>query len=154
MAAWQLVDGREPVDRPEDFPTDLISTEPELRCHLDQLRKLEPGIISLSSPTGEALQIGIGGLYAALRWYPNPHGSAPSRDILADRTYCSGRVDFRAEGDSIAFRPEHLMPVDHVIEMVLYFFKHQRLPDWVAWKEWDAVRNKWNLKPALNARSA
>jgi hypothetical protein len=154
MTVWRLVDGREPVDCPEAFPTVDISSEGELRQELERLRQLEPGIVSLSGPTEEALQIGIGGSFAGLRWYENAHVSERSRDILADRLYCPNRIDFAAEGDTIAFWPEHLMPVERVIEIVGYFFKHQRLPDWIGWKEWDPARKQWNIKPATDARSA
>jgi hypothetical protein len=154
MLAWCLVDGRDPVDRPDDFPTKPISGETELRQELDRRRHLEVGIVSLQSPTGEALQIGIGGPFAGLRWFENPHSSEKSRDLLADGPYCSTRVDFLAEGDTIAFWPEHLMPVDQVVEIAVYFFKHARLPDWVAWKEWDGTRKKWHIQSAIKVRSA
>ncbi len=154
MAAWRLVDGRDPVDRPDGFGTKLIPGEAELRQELDRHRRLEPGIVSLQSPTGAALQIGIGGPFAAVRWYENPHTSEKTRDLLADGNYCATRVDFLAEGDTIAFWPEHLMPVDQVVEIAMYFFKHERLPDWIAWKEWDATRKKWHVKSAIKVRSA
>ena len=154
MNAWRLIDGRDPVDTPNDFPARVISADSGLRQEMDRLRKIEPGIVSLESPNGEALQIGIGGPFAGLRWYQNPHSAGPSRDLLADRPYCSSRVDFMAEGDTIAFWPEHLMPVDQVIEIVVYFFNNRRLPEWVAWKEWDAAQGQWNLKSAIRVRSA
>jgi len=153
MAEWRLIDGRNPADSPQDFPAKLISSEAELREELDRLRQLEPGIVSLNSPTGGALQIGIGGPFAGLRWYKKLQSDAPS-EVLADRPYCSSRIDFLAEDDAIAFWPEHLMPVDQVIESVVYFFGHQRLPDWVAWKEWDHSQLNWHVKSAIKIKSA
>jgi hypothetical protein len=152
MAAWRLTDGRDPADGPEDFPAKAIANESELRQELDRLRHLTPAIVSFTSPAGDALQIGIGGPFAGMRWYQSVSG--PSREVLADRSYCSGRIDFASEGDSIAFWAEQLMPVDQVIDIAVYFFRHQRLPDWVAWKEWDSARSKWHIKPAISARSA
>lgn len=154
MTEWRLVDGRDPVDDPDDFPTIPITSEADLRQELDRLRKMEPGIVSLSSPTNEALQIGIGGAFAGLRWYQNPKLSQQRREILADHAYCANRVDFMAEGDTIAFWPENLMPVDQAISIVVYFFNHQSLPEWSGWKEWDAGRGRWNIKPPAKAASA
>ncbi len=154
MASWRLVDGRYPPDDPDDFPIIVISSEAELRQELARLLQLEPGIVSLTSPTNEALQIGIGGPLAGLRWYQDPRSCEPSREILADRSYSPNRVDFLAEGDSIAFWPEQLLPADQAVDIVVYFYNHQRLPDWVGWREWDAVCYKWDVKPAVAARSA
>src|SRR4051794_9005544 len=109
MAEWRLVDGRHPADSPDNFPTVRISSEIELRQELARQVQLEPGIISLTSPANEALQIGIGGPFIGLRWYQDPRSSDMSRDLLADRPYCSDRVDFLAEGDTLAFWPENLM---------------------------------------------
>jgi hypothetical protein len=152
MATWRLVDGRDPVERPDRFPTKLISSEAELRQELDRLRLLEPGIVSLTSPDGESLQLGIGGPCSALRWYGSDNKR--SRDLLAHRPYHSNRIDFLAEGDTIAFWPEQLMPVDQVTDIVVYFFKHHHLPDRIALKEWDSARNKWITRPAVQACSA
>ncbi len=148
MADWRLLDGR------DHFPTVSISSEDELRQELHRLRQLEPGIVSLISPTNEALQIGIGGSFAGLRWYQNPKLSQRNREILADRPYSAKRVDFMAEGDTIAFWPEHLMPVEQAIGIVLYFFNQQSLPNWVGWKEWDTVKSRWNINPPAKAASA
>ena len=154
MGVWRLVDGRDPVDHPDDFPVKTIASEAELRTELDRLGRLDPGIVILQSPSGQSLQVGIGGSFVGLRWYQNPETSEQSRDLLADEVCCSERVDFRAEGDSIAFWPEHLMPLDEGIDIAVYFYHHLRLPEWVAWKEWDPARYKWNIKSAVKVRSA
>jgi hypothetical protein len=154
MGDWRVIDGRDPADGPENFPFVRISSETELRQELARQRQLEPGIVSLSSPVSGALQIGIGGPLAGIRWYVNPYPPGQSRDVLADHAYAEKRIDFLAEGDHIAFWPENLMPVDQAIEIVVYFFNHQRLPDWVGWKEWDPAACKWKIKPAASVRSA
>ncbi len=154
MGHWRLIDGRDPAESPEDFPTVPISSETELRQELARQQQLEPGIVSLACPANGALQIGIGGPFAGIRWYHNPYPPHSSRDILVDHPCTPGRIDFLAEGDTIAFWPENLMPVDQAIDIVLFFFNHQRLPDWVGWKEWDPVQHRWKIKPATNVRSA
>jgi hypothetical protein len=154
MAVWKLVDGRYPAESPEAFRETVIGSEAELRRELDRLRHLEPATVSIFNPSGEALQIGIGGPFAGIRWHRNPHTSKQSRDILADHPYCPNRVDFASEGDAIAFWPEHLMPVDQAIAIAVYYYQHSELPDWVAWKEWDEVRRQWTIKPGIGVLSA
>jgi hypothetical protein len=154
MADWRLLDGRNPVESPDDFPAQTISCDVELRRELDRLRKLQPAIVSLQSPKDEALQIGIGGPVAAIRWFRDPKNSELCRDVLANCPYGSDRVDFLSEGDTIAFWPEHLMPIDHAVDIIVSFFKHERLPEWVSWKEWDPARNKWIIKSSPKVRSA
>jgi hypothetical protein len=150
MADWRLIDGRYPADHDDALPAKAIESEFELVQELDRLRELEPGIFTLNSPTGEALQIGIGGPLAGLRWFENPQTSVNSRDVLADRPSCPGRVDFHAEDEEVPFWPEHLLPVEQAIDIVVFFFTNQRLPDWVAWEEWDSTHHHWNVhRPAV-----
>lgn len=151
MATWRLVDGRDPADSPEAFPAISICTEAELRHELDRLREQEPAIVSLNGPNGAALQIGIGGPLIGMRWFGTPR---KVREVLADHIYAPGRIDFRAEGDSTAFWPEHLMPADQAIEVIVSCFTHGGLPDWVRWREWDASRGQWHVNPAVTAKSA
>src|ERR1700722_7847052 len=124
MGDWRLTDGRDPADGPEDFPTVPISSEAELRQELARLRSLEPGIVSLSSPADGALQIGIGGPFAGVRWFYDPNPPHLSRDVLVDHPCFQDRIDYLAEGDHISFWPENLIPVDQAIEIILYFFNH------------------------------
>src|SRR5215207_2149965 len=119
MDGWRLTDGRDPADSPEEFPTVLITSESQLRQELERLRRMSPAIVSLSNPGHGALQIGLGGPFAGLRWFVEPFSSPRIREILADRSYCSSRMDFSAEGDTIAFSPDLLMPVEQAIEIAV-----------------------------------
>jgi hypothetical protein len=155
MSQWQLIDGREPVEDPDAFPKLLASSELDLRHKLEQFRQQDPGMFSLTSPDGgDALQIGLGGPFGGVRWFENAKDSLRSRVLLADRLYSKHHVDFLAEGDTNTFWPEQLMPADQLIEVIVHYYNHHRLPDWVAWKEWDPVKDGWTYKPATAVRSA
>ncbi len=151
MDQWQLVDGSIPVDGPEDFPRVTIRSEGQLREELRRLRDREPGIFALESPADDALQIGIGGPFWGMRHYRNREVHAV---VLADRIDHEKRIDFAAEEDAIAFWPEELLPFERAIEVIIYYYRNLRLPDWIGWKEWDSARKQWNIKPATDARSA
>ncbi len=151
MDHWQLVDSTMSVDGPECFPRITIQSEAQLRTELSRLRDREPGIFVLECPHHAALQIGIGGPFAGLRLFRNRNAEAV---VLAERPYCDKRIDFLAEDDHIAFWPENLMPVDQVINIVVYFFNQHRLPDWITWKKWDAVQHRWIIETAASVRSA
>ncbi|SRR5260370_11426828 len=145
MAEWHLTDGREPADGPEEFPSVVIESENQLRDELHRLQKLEPGIVALNGPAEKAIQIGIGGPVAGIRYYEAPKKSPRFRVVLADRPCCEKQVDFLAEGDTVAFFPESLFAVEEAIEIVVHFFKHQELPDSVSWKEWNPVTKQWRM---------
>jgi hypothetical protein len=153
MVRWEVIDLINPADGPEEFPRVVVQTEAQLREELARLRLRQPAIIGLASSTGEGLQIGFGGPFAGIRWLKSTH-SARGGAVLADRIYCDKRIDFAAEEDTIAFWPENLIPVESAIEVIVYFYKNHRLPDWIAWKEWDRESCQWIVKPATNARSA
>jgi hypothetical protein len=151
MAQWQLVDGSMPAEGPECFPTVTIQSEAHLREELNRLRNREPGIFVLESPDHDALQIGMGGPLSGLRRFRNQDAHSV---VLADRPYSAKRVDFASEGDTLAFWPDELIPVEQAIEVILFFYKNRSLPDWIGWKEWDRDRSKWIIKPATAVRSA
>ncbi len=145
MGEWRLVDGRAPAESPEAFPSIVIESESQLREALMRLQKLEPAVVSVQSPRNKAIQLGIGGPWAGIRYFPSPQKSPAHRVVLADRPGCAKRVDFAAEEDTIAFFSDSLIPVDEAIEIAVYFFTHRELPNWVSWKEWDPAVSQWRM---------
>jgi hypothetical protein len=150
---WELIDLINPADAPEEFPRVVIQSESQLRSELHRLQQREPAIVGLEGPIDQGLQMGIGGPYAGIRWAEYPV-SRRGGTALADRIYSEKRVDFASEEDTLAFWPDELIPVERAIEVIVYFYKNHRLPDWIAWKEWDPERYQWIVKPATSARSA
>jgi hypothetical protein len=153
MERWELIDLRDPADAPEEFPRIVIQSESHLRAELARLREREPSILALEGPTDQGLQIGLGGPYAGIRWGEHPV-SQRTGTALADRICSDKRIDFASEESSIAFWPDELIPVERAIEVIVSFYQNHRLPRWIAWKEWDPVRNIWEVKPSTEARSA
>lgn len=153
MTGWRLTDGRDPTDSPDDFPRLEIDSKSQLRQELDRLRRMAPAIVSLQAPGRGGLQIGIGGPFGGLGWFSEPFSAARVKEVLADRPYCATRMAFAAEGDTLTFAPELLIPADIASDIALQVFEQGQLPTWVSWKEWDPVQNRWTTTPATNARS-
>lgn len=141
MKKWVLVDGRDPAESPDDFPTVELISETHLRGELLKFQCREPSIIALSSD-GEALQIGLGGELAGIRWFKEPP-FANGGEVLADRVYCDHRIDFLAEGDTISFWPENLMPAEIAIEVICHYYNTSHFPTWVCQKNWDNDAKRW-----------
>jgi hypothetical protein len=153
MERWELIDLRDSADAPEDLPRVVIQSEGHLRAELERLRDRDPAILALEGPIAQGLQFGLGGAYAGIRWGEHPVSNRTGT-VLADRVYSEHRIDFASEESTIAFWQDELIPVERAIEVIVSFYKTQRLPSWIAWKEWDPVRNVWEVKPSTEARSA
>lgn len=146
MEHWQLIDTIESADAPEEFPRVAIQSVEQLRAELGRLRQREPSVIGLQGPDQEGLQIGFGGPLAGIRYYVQ--GNA-ERVILADRPYSEKRVDFKSEGDFLAFWPDELVPVDQASEIVTHFYRTRSFPEWANWKEWDRLSKTWKMRRAV-----
>jgi hypothetical protein len=153
MDHWELIDLMNQADAPEAFPRVVIQSEAQLRAELSRFALREPAILALEGPIDQGLQFGLGGPYAGVRWAEHPV-SERGGSAIPDRVYCQKRIDFASEEDTIAFWPDELMPTNDAIEIIVYFYNNQRLPDWIAWKEWDPIEHKWTMKPATKAQSA
>jgi hypothetical protein len=147
MNEWKLADCFEPIEEPEDCPVFPFTSEEELRNLLDRFRQRSPSLIILDSPEGEHLKIHIGGPFAGLRWIKGKVGAFAQ----ADQICCPEGVEFVEEGVENLFQPEELLPVDEVIEGVVYYFKNRRLPDFITWKVWNPATDRWDVLPASQA---
>ena len=150
MNQWLLVDGRSSLEEGEDHPHTIITSEKQLRGELNQQAAKKPGAVSLISPDEESLDVGIGGPYAAIAWYPSPNQRG-YKIALADRLYSETPVDFVSEGVAAPADPAELFPVQAAIEAAIYFYRNRRLPDWFAWRAWNPVTLTWDSHPATGA---
>jgi hypothetical protein len=153
MDRWELIDLRDPADATEEFPRVVIHSASQLRAELHRLQQREPSMLALEGPIDQGLQIGLGGPYAGIRWAEYPVSERGGTG-LADRVRSESRIDFASEGDTLAFWPDELIPVEQAIEVIVSFYNNHRLPDWIGWKEWDPAQSKWIVKPAVSVRSA
>ncbi len=150
MIPWKLVDGRTPLDEDEDHPWTLIESGEPLRLELSRLASLKPAMIGLISPSGDFLDLSLGGPYAALRWIPSPteRNRIGDRVAMAEQTCAPDSIEFIAEGIPTPSPPEELFPVDEVIEAALYFYREHRLPEWLTWRQWNLKTKQWDTIPA------
>jgi hypothetical protein len=142
MAEWRLIDYGTRLPRPDgvagpydEYAETALESEGQLRAELERLRRAgRPPLVSLVSPSGEVLEIGLGPELSGLYWRgPGPlgwHSLAVSPRLLADE-----EQGF-ADGDGgFVFEPEQLFPTDEVIEAVLHFYRHGEPPDTLQWVE-------------------
>jgi hypothetical protein len=148
MGKWQLADCMNPVEKMEDTPVIAIQSEEQLREELNRMRARKPGIVFLLSPENERLELGIGGPFAGIRWM-KPPSEKFFKEAVADRIYSPEPIEFSAEGSDTPFFPEHLFPVEEIIEAAAYFFNHHRLPGWITWSEWNPATKKWDIVPGI-----
>jgi hypothetical protein len=139
MGDWLLIDYMLPVDWDAcdpscgaDFPTVRVESEGQLREELSRFRRRQPSLLSLVSPSGDYLDIGLGPVFSGLYWVQtsapwglkiavNPHPAAPEPVIVLDG------------GGGRTFDPERLLPTDEVIEAAVRFYRDGRVPDTVQW---------------------
>jgi Immunity protein Imm1 len=146
MNTWMLVDCMNPVDPEEPFPMVSISSENQLRGELEKYQKRRPSIIHLKSPSGETLVIGIGERIGGLKWLKNDKKEM-FRIAIAKSLLVSEGVDFREQGTDTGFRPSYLLPVEEVIDAIIFFFNNHRLPEEVQWAEWNAQIKRLEIIP-------
>jgi hypothetical protein len=148
MKEWQLIDFLNPLeDDQEEAPRLVVRSEEQLREQLKRLQQRRPAMIALISPQDERLDFGIGGPWSGVQWTKPPYSENLRIAIAANAQVQSG-IEFACEGSVSGFRPEHVLPVENVIEIVVFFFKHHRLPEWIPWLEWNAKTGQKNMTPA------
>jgi hypothetical protein len=150
MSRWYLVDGRAPLEEDQEHPRIVVSSEEQLRQELRRLGGLKPAMIGLLSPDGDHLDLALGGPYAGMWWWPSePGGKHAGSRIAISRTPSSPTtLEFIAEGEATPFEPEELFPVEDVIEAAAFFFREQRLPEWLTWRQWNPATKQWDTIPS------
>lgn len=153
MPQWELVDCLEPLEEDESNPRIPVSSETQLREELNRFRQRQPGAVHVDSPEKETLIISIGGPFAGLAWYPPPSEERYRgyKAALPERIVAPRAVDFVGEGIPNSLEPKELLPVEDVIEAVVYFYQNHDLPEWITWREWNPTTLCWETHPANGA---
>lgn len=134
-AEWFLLDEFQPgpgIYDDEDRPQWPIRSEDELRSILMDLSQHPPRLLCLHNLSNCVLGIGIGGEYAIVQC-PTPPPDSSVLVAYANVLRATSTNYFRCGGIDTPFPPQHLLLVDEVIEIVVHFFRHQRLAPWVKW---------------------
>jgi len=147
MTEWYIADCIDPVEDPDDTPQIHFESEEQLREILNQFRQRRPGLVILKSPHKEFLKIHIGGPFAGLRWMKEPF-SRHYKEAVANPICSPTGVKFTEEGDTNFLEPEALLPVAQVIEAIIFFYKTQRLPEWITWMQWNDAAKRMETVPA------
>jgi hypothetical protein len=140
------------VWRLHDWELPFIQIDsPESLAHI--LRELpESGstpnrIVELESPKGEKLSIGLAGagdrdnpsLTQALACvqYTNAALDPPYLVPIGDAKLNleNGVVVFRYEGSWTEILKRNCVPIDDAIRIAQHFYRHETLPQWIAWEE-------------------
>lgn len=112
----------------------VIDNEADLRRHLNLVRKRGRTSCELIAPNGDYLSISIG----------RKDGSVQYTDIEQKLPYLVTKRNAPPEKDYIVYevgltptpiKGEWVLPVKEVIEVVVYYFLHLKLPEWVEWEE-------------------
>lgn len=150
MSAWQLVDGRAPLEEDEEHPHTEIRSEEQLHHELRRLSRLRPARVGLIAPAGDHLDLAIGGPFAGVTWWPPKPalGHTGSRVALAALPTSPETIEFIAEGVPDPVTPQELLPVDEVIEAALFFYREHQLPEWLSWRQWNPTTKLWDTTPS------
>jgi hypothetical protein len=130
---WRLIDLENPLfDDNEGFPTTAIQTEQHLRNLLEHYRPCSARIFHFNTAK-VLIEVGIGGPFAFLRYYPSVDHSqsftAISVKKVSNRPAC-----FLDEGQPANIEPQDLMLVSDAIEIAACFFITQQMAPWVNWE--------------------
>jgi hypothetical protein len=145
MSGWKLLDCAGPVTAAGDFPSIPIESAQQLRRELERFRQRSPSMVHLVSPQGETLAVGLGGEVAGLRWMKEPLANN-FRMAIAREVVSPHGMEFRYQGTDNGFRPRNLLPADEAVEAAVFFFLHHRLPESVAWAEWDPATKRLEVR--------
>jgi hypothetical protein len=113
-----------------------ISHEEEFRTVLSDLLQHGNSVILLKFPHLGVLTIGIGTPYGFVE-YMNENGSPPyliatnAPNFEVEESF----VEFDSGGTLTPIPIQNCLPFDRVEEIVLYFLRNKKLPDYITWKE-------------------
>jgi hypothetical protein len=101
---------------------------------LNQLQKGNARVVSLISPEGDCLAIGIGNPYACVM-YMNKSGAPPYLWAIGGIERPGEYIEFDVEGTPTPIPMHRCLPFDKVIDIAAHYFKNEKLPEYVAWEE-------------------
>jgi len=123
-----------------DHNKETIGTEQELRQKLWELRTGEDPTLILEHKSGDQLFVTVKGSYAGLSFRPALWGK-PSLTASTDPRF---RADPESESDWFEFSvggtptpvpKDRCIPFETGVEVVIHYFRHESLPDTIAWVE-------------------
>jgi hypothetical protein len=146
MSNWVIIDciGQHNTG---EFPEFVIRSEVQLRAELNRFRARRPSIILVVSPEEETLKIGIGGPFSGIRWAKPPIDDNYKLAIASEIVAPEG-AEFREQGSDTGFRAKYVLPVEQAIEIIVFFYKHHRLPQWIQWLSWNPDTRSLEVLPA------
>jgi len=134
MGEWRLFDETSALDFGESHPFIIIQSGEQLLTELEYWVGQEPSAIRLESPHQESLTIGIGGPYCGIQWSKPPRRQNLKMAISNPRIVDMA-MEFRWNGEEMGFRAQYVLTFIEAIPIILLFYKHQQLADWVEWWE-------------------
>jgi hypothetical protein len=113
-----------------------ISREEELYAVLRDLLQYGNNVILLKFPHLGVLTIGVGTPYGFVE-YMDENGSPPYLSV-ADKPNFEVEypfIEFDSGGTLTPIPLQNCLPFDRVVEIVVYFLRNKKLPDYTNWKE-------------------
>jgi hypothetical protein len=112
-----------------------ITDEGELRDTLLGFLRYGPRVILLKSPESGSLTIGIGSPYGFVK-FMNENGALPYLIAIENKNseLENSFIEFDAGGIPTPIPIGKCILLDRVIEISIYFFKNNRLPNFIAWE--------------------
>jgi hypothetical protein len=132
MQEWTWIDYQNVLDTQDAFDSVTVMTDSHLLDLLESSSKLSPRVVTLRSPAGSRMCIGIGGEFIGMEYFDSPESEVPVTCRPRQR-YTDSDGYFSCESDTIRFDGNCLMPLSVASRVLLYFFETLTLPDWVDW---------------------
>ena len=113
-----------------------ISREEELLAILHDLLQYGNSVILLKFPHLGVLTIGIGTPYGFVE-YVDENGLQPFLCATDEPNFEIGDsfVEFDSGGTPTPISIHYCLPFDRVLDIVVYFLRNKKLPDYITWKE-------------------
>ncbi len=113
-----------------------ISHEEELHTVLRDLLQHGNSVILLTFSHLGVLTIGVGTPYGFVE-YMNENGSPPYLSATTTPNFEAedSFVEFNSGGTLTPIPIQNCLPFDRIEEIVLYFLRNKKLPDYITWKE-------------------
>lgn len=118
----------------QDAEEVMIPTEEELRRILGALQASKPRFVDLIAPSGDCLTIGIGRPLACVM-HTQASGRPPYLIAIGNTEAQEGFVEFDAGGTPTQFPAYQCIPYDEMVNVAVYFFNNESLPQNVRWDE-------------------
>ncbi len=112
-----------------------ISSEKELKDLLYKILSKEPSVFIIDIPNNGIFTLGIGRPYGFIQY---SRSDEPPYLIALNETFLENYTDdieFDSGGTPTPISIRQCLPYDQVVDILVYCFNHQKLPDNVIWEE-------------------